>query len=786
MSRRIFALFLALCLILTAAPISVGAATGQQVTAGAVTVTAGNTASVTLRAENFVNLAALDVYIYYDPAIFTVSSTGNGSMLSGAQTSVNTAEAGKITLSMMSLNGISGSGNLITVYFNTGADTEPGTYPITVAIGRAYDSSLQPVTVSGVSGSVTVNKPVETQSFRVYNYMTLENNPLQKGDTLTCKIANLYGYYFVSGEFTLEYDHEMFVLESVELDSRLLGEGAVYSVNSSVLGQVRLAYANAEPVNSFYMFTVKLKVIADADTTTTVKAQASNVYRADLSPYLPDSVSGTVTLKKSPHVADHPDAFFRTEDLEVGRQNKSVFCLEAGAGVAAADFTLTYDPTVLRCVNVVMAEGLEDLGGMLVINDNYAAGSIRFSYVNMSAYDAEDLPLVEITWEPLRSPQTHYEILSGAVGIVDEKQNPITLEYVTDSGCILAPVITAPTCTEGGYTSHTCAACGDSYVDSETDSLGHTEEVIPPTAPTCTETGLTEGKKCSVCGETLVAQQSVDALGHSEEVIPAVAPTCTETGLTEGKKCSVCGETLVAQQSVDALGHTEEVIPAVAPTCTETGLTEGKKCSVCGVTLVAQQTVDALGHSWVGNSCENCGIQKGSPFVDVAEGQFYYNPVMWAVANGITYGVDATHFGPSQSCTRAHVVTFLWRAAGSPEPASGSNPFTDVAQGSFYYKAVLWAVEKGITAGTSATTFSPNAECTRGQIVTFLWRSQNKPAVSGSSIFTDVAPGTYYHDAVLWAVANGITNGMGEGIFAPNATCNRGQVVTFLYRAYSN
>ena len=575
MSRRIFALFLALCLILTAAPISVGAATGQQVTAGAVTVTAGNTASVTLRAENFVNLAALDVYIYYDPAIFTVSSTGNGSMLSGAQTSVNTAEAGKITLSMMSLNGISGSGNLITVYFNTGADTEPGTYPITVAIGRAYDSSLQPVTVSGVSGSVTVNKPVETQSFRVYNYMTLENNPLQKGDTLTCKIANLYGYYFVSGEFTLEYDHEMFVLESVELDSKLLGEGAVYSVNSSVLGQVRLAYANAEPVNSFYMFTVKLKVIADADTTTTVKAQASNVYRADLSPYLPDSVSGTVTLKKSPHVADHPDAFFRTEDLEVGRQNKSVFCLEAGAGVAAADFTLTYDPTVLRCVNVVMAEGLEDLGGMLVINDNYAAGTIRFSYVNMSAYDAEDLPLVEITWEPLRSPQTHYEILSGAVGIVDEKQNPITLEYVTDSGCILAPVITAPTCTEGGYTSHTCAACGNSYVDSETDSLGHTEEVIPPTAPTCTETGLTEGLKCADCGFVITAQATIPATGHNmKQTADEIAATCT----TDGKKA-------VKTCQRDGCGYTEggEVIPATGVHKGGTATCNAKAvCTECG------------------------------------------------------------------------------------------------------------------------------------------------------------------------------------------------------------
>ena len=164
------------------------------------------------------------------------------------------------------------------------------------------------------------------------------------------------------------------------------------------------------------------------------------------------------------------------------------------------------------------------------------------------------------------------------------------------------------TCT----TPKTCSKCGE----TEGEPLGHTEEIIPAVAPTCTETGLTEGKKCSVCGETLVAQEVVAALGHTEEVIPAVAPTCTETGLTEGKKCSICGETLVAQEVVAALGHTEEVLPAVAATCTETGLTEGKKCTVCGEITVQQQVVDALGHDFAEGTCTRCG-EKDPDYVTV-------------------------------------------------------------------------------------------------------------------------------------------------------------------------
>ncbi|MGI5875169.1 MAG: S-layer homology domain-containing protein [Bacillota bacterium] len=171
-------------------------------------------------------------------------------------------------------------------------------------------------------------------------------------------------------------------------------------------------------------------------------------------------------------------------------------------------------------------------------------------------------------------------------------------------------------------------------------------------------------------------------------------------------------------------------------------------------------------------------------FVDVKEGAFYYDAVAWAVANGITNGTDAAHFSPAGECTRGQVVTFLWRAAGSPEPTSADNPFADVKEGKFYYNAVLWAVENGITNGTDATHFSPDATCTRGQVVTFQWRAAGSPAPQGSNNpFVDVKAGAFYENAVLWAVANGVTNGTDDTHFSPNDTCTRGQVVTFLFRA---
>ena len=172
-----------------------------------------------------------------------------------------------------------------------------------------------------------------------------------------------------------------------------------------------------------------------------------------------------------------------------------------------------------------------------------------------------------------------------------------------------------------------------------------------------------------------------------------------------------------------------------------------------------------------------------NPFTDVSKSSYYYVPVLWAFENGITAGTDATHFSPNQNCTRAQVVTFLWRACGEPEPQITECPFTDLNSSAYYYKAVLWALENGITSGTDATHFSPEQSCTRAQVVTFLWRTCGKPdPVSTSSPFIDTKENAYYHLAVLWAVENGITAGTAPNQFSPDSSCTRGQIVTFLYR----
>ena len=176
-----------------------------------------------------------------------------------------------------------------------------------------------------------------------------------------------------------------------------------------------------------------------------------------------------------------------------------------------------------------------------------------------------------------------------------------------------------------------------------------------------------------------------------------------------------------------------------------------------------------------------------NPFVDVKQGDYYYDAVQWAVGKKITSGTSATTFTPDGICTRAQTVTFLWRSQGSPKAAGAENPFTDVSKDAYYYDAVLWAVEQGITNGTSATTFSPDATVTRGQTAAFLWRVAKQPQVDQTAKpFADVTQDAYYYNAVLWAVAKEITNGTSSTTFSPDQGCTRAQIVTFLWRTNSN
>lgn len=178
-------------------------------------------------------------------------------------------------------------------------------------------------------------------------------------------------------------------------------------------------------------------------------------------------------------------------------------------------------------------------------------------------------------------------------------------------------------------------------------------------------------------------------------------------------------------------------------------------------------------------------LPTAMPFIDVAEKDFFHDAVLWAVGKKITSGTDEKHFGPYLTCTRAQTVTFLWRAAGCPEPKTTNCPFTDVDLQDYYGKAVLWAVEKGIAKGVSDTLFCPGKTVSRAQAVTFLYRYAGAKPVSARNPFTDVKADSAYRDAILWAYANGITSGTSANAFSPGTACTRGQVVTFLYRLAS-
>ena len=204
---------------------------------------------------------------------------------------------------------------------------------------------------------------------------------------------------------------------------------------------------------------------------------------------------------------------------------------------------------------------------------------------------------------------------------------------------------------------------------------------------------------------------------------------------------------------------------------TENGKTMAEKAHKLGAELVEYITKDEA--------------LQPSVFTDVKEGAYYVDAVNWAVDKKVTSGKTETTFAPNDSCTRAQAVTFLWRAAGSPEPTASEMTFTDVKADSYYYKPVLWAVENKITSGMSDTLFAPDATCSRSQIVTFLYRMQNSPESKAENPFTDVKADAYYANAVLWAVENGVTTGASATTFDPAGDCTRGQIVTFLYRCLS-
>ena len=378
------------------------------------------------------------------------------------------------------------------------------------------------------------------------------------------------------------------------------------------------------------------------------------------------------------------------------------------------------------------------------------------------------------------------------------------------------------TCTTPGKTDGKhCSVCHAVIVAQEVVPMKeHTAVTVPGKAATCTEAGLTDGEKCSVCGKELKAQETIKALGHSwDEGKVTTAPTYEKTGV-KTYTCGICKATktesipqLVNSGSGSSGGGSNKTTtyPVNIVTKTEDNGTTSSSSKMASKGNMVTITVEPDRYYVVDEVIirDSRGKQLPvkdngdgtytfempadkvmveptfswvNPFVDVKNTAYYTSAVEWTLKRMITQGTTDITFTPNGSCTRAHIVTFLWRAAGSPEPESAVS-FADVPAGSYYAKAVAWAVENGITLGTTDVTFSPNAACTRAQSVTFLYRASEASA-SGAPTFYDVAEDAYYAAAVKWATDNGITNGIGNGLFGSNNTCTRAQIVTFLWRSY--
>ena len=362
-----------------------------------------------------------------------------------------------------------------------------------------------------------------------------------------------------------------------------------------------------------------------------------------------------------------------------------------------------------------------------------------------------------------------------------------------------------PTCTEpGNYATYYWRDSNGEIQHKDGDvrpATGHNFVAAPGKPVNGHEDGYiyVDYEVCTKCGDhrgdeskkVELKAPSATCKYEPEVLVPA---TCNSYGLSISK-CPVCGAyekteagayvtaTIAKEKkhvASDKLANVKEA------TCTEVGYTGDKVCTVCKQTIEKGTEVKALGHNYVKGVCTRCDAKQPgyNPFTDVKKGP-YYDAILWAYCNGVTNGISDTVFGVDNGCTRAQIVTFLYRAAGQPKVENVKNPFTDVSKNSTYYNAIMWAVENGITTGKTATSFDPNAVCTRGQIVTFLWRYEKAPIVSSLAKFDDVAAGSYCYNAVMWAVENGITNGKTTTTFAPNDTCTRAQAVTFIYREFA-
>lgn len=627
-SRRAAALLCAAALLVNL--ISTAWAASAFLRVGSASAAPGETRSVYVSGSNLESLAGVQGIVSYDDTALELTGAAMVGAFSALGT-VNTETAGQVSFNGACLDGISGSQNILRLDFRVRPDAAAGEYLLDILIENAYNTGLVTVSLSGASSVFAVTEPQSTTK-TLYFYSGSSVSTLHKGEQVSITARTYGSQGLAAGKLEFRYDAALFTCVAAEPLSAL--SGAVKSLDISRAGYVSAAFASEEEIPGGELLRLTLEAAADVDADTSVTFAASELYDTALAAMNGIGFTQALTLRKTEATPETPalrvtvPAAARTDETIT-----AVATLDSGSGLAAADFCISYDTVLLTCTGVKVSAGMESADSVYIeTNPHTDGGQVKFTFICAKGF-ADGAELVTMTFQPKKEGAVTLTptVTTSAVGAdrrsialdmcaasCEVKDPFFAVTFRDEDGTVLSrqsvryrAAAVPPDAVKAPDEAHhyELAGWGGDYSSITADAeftarytaIPHTEVVDKAVEPTCTETGLTEGKRCSVCGEVLVEQEVVKAKGHTEVVDKAVEPTCTETGLTEGKHCSVCGEVLVEQEVVKAKGHTEVIDKAVAPTCTETGLTEGKHCSVCGEVLVEQEVVPALGFTVSGS-----------------------------------------------------------------------------------------------------------------------------------------------------------------------------------------